>query len=85
MIGFFRALNGSIQYPFAEALNTTVMKEETLKQLNLDGLFDLLLLSTKELLESIDRKDEIGQRVKIRQIAILNKVITDKKSGILDN
>jgi len=55
------------------------MTEETLKHLTMDGLFDLMLLGTKEVLEAIDKKDEIGRRVKQKQLELLQRVIVAKK------
>ena len=55
------------------------MTEETLKHLTMDGLFDLMVLGTKELLEASDKKDEIGIRVKQKQHELLQRVIVAKK------
>ena len=55
------------------------MTEHTLQYLPIEGLFELLLLSTKELLEAMEKKDEIGIRIKKRQVEILQKVIAEKQ------
>lgn len=55
------------------------MTEETLKHLSIDGLFDLMLLSVKELLEAMDNNDEIGIRVKKKQVELLQRVILTRK------
>ena len=55
------------------------MTEETLKHLTMDGLFDLMMLNTKELLEAIDKKDEIGIKVKTKQLELLQRTIVAKK------
>ena len=55
------------------------MTEKTLKHLTLDGLFDLLLNSSKELLEAIDKKDEIGIKVKKKKLELLQELIDAKK------
>ena len=55
------------------------MTEETLKHLTIDGLFDLLLNSSKEFLEAIDKKDEIGIKVKKKQLELLQKLIDARK------
>ena len=55
------------------------MTDQTFKYLTIDGLFYLLLLSTQELLEAMDKKDEIGIRIKRNQVELLQKVITEKQ------
>ena len=55
------------------------MTEETLKHLTMDGLFDLMILSTKELLDAMDKKDEIGIRIKRKQVELLQNVIAEKQ------
>jgi len=56
------------------------MTEETLKDLNTDGLFDLMIVSVQELLEAMDKKDEIGVRVKKKQVELLQRVIVAKRA-----
>ncbi len=64
-------------------LNTDVMTEETLKHLAMDGLFDLMMLSVSELFEAMDKKDEIGIKVKKKQLELLQRVIIAKKGKAL--
>ena len=61
------------------------MTEETLKHLTMDGLFDLIVLATKEVLEAVDKKDEIGLRVKQKQLELLQRVIVAKKLELSRN
>ena len=61
------------------AQTKTLMTEQTLKHLAMDGLVDLLLLSVTEFLEALEKKDEIGVRVKRKQIELLQGVIQAKK------
>ena len=58
------------------------MTEETLKDLNTDGLFDLMIISVKELLKAMDKKDEIGVRVKKKQVELLQRVIVAKRAHL---
>ena len=55
------------------------MTDQTFKYLSIDGLFYLLLLSTRELLEAMDKKDEIGIRIKRKQVELLQNVIAEKQ------
>jgi hypothetical protein len=55
------------------------MTEQTLKYLAIDGLFGLLMLSTRELLEVMDKKDEIGIRIKKKQVELLQQMIDEKQ------
>ena len=58
------------------------MTEETLKDLNTDGLFDLMIVSVKELLKAMDKKDKIGVRVKKKQVELLQRVIVAKRTHL---
>ena len=59
------------------------MTEDTLKDLDLDGLLELMLVCTKELSETIDKKDEIGMRIKKKQLDLLHRLIIEKKEQLI--
>jgi hypothetical protein len=68
-------LNANQSYP----IFTNSMTEQTLKYLPIEGLFELLLLSSRELLEAMDKKDDIGIKIKKKQMELLLKVIAEKQ------
>ena len=67
---------------FFYSLNTKFMTEETLKHVNIDGLFDLMLLGIEELLEAMKKKDPVGIRVKKKQVELLQRVIVTRKAEL---
>ena len=48
----------------------------------MEGLIDLLLLSTKEFLDAVESKDEIALRVKKNQVDLLYRVIMAKRAEL---
>lgn len=61
------------------------MKISTLNNLSLDGLTELLVQGTKELLEALDRRvpDEIEIRIKKKQVQAIHDAIMYKKKGMV--
>ena len=58
------------------------MTEQNLNHLTMEGLIDLLLLSTSEFLEAVEKKDETGIRVKKDQVDLLHQVIVAKRTEL---
>ena len=61
----------------------TPMTDQTLKHLDMDGLLDLMLLSIKDLLEAMEKEDEIGTKVRKKQVELLQRLIVKKKEEAL--
>jgi hypothetical protein len=60
------------------------MTEATLKDLPLDVLIDMMIKSTKELLDAIEKNEEDGVeiRVKKKQLELVQGVILSKKTQL---
>jgi hypothetical protein len=56
------------------------MTEETLKHRTMEGLVDLMLLTTNEFLEAVERRDEIEMRAKKNQVDLLHQIIIAKRA-----
>jgi hypothetical protein len=58
------------------------MTEETLKHLTMEGLIDLLLLTTNEFLEAVEKKDKIGITAKRNQVDVIHLAIAAKRKEL---
>jgi hypothetical protein len=56
------------------------MTEDTLKQLSINTVFDLMAQSMKDLLEAKNNNDETVLRVMKEQVALLRRFLVAKRS-----